>query len=302
MASFQIHIEIAEGIGRAVFEILRVAGKTIGGVRTTRVHHWIARKSYKSPSFRWARDRYGFEFYLSPHFFLDRIVLISGVYDVILHETMNYFLKPGMICFDVGANIGTVTLHMSKLVGPYGRVFAFEPVTPIYQRLIKHIDRNHAGNTVFAYQEALADTDGVTEIAYADTMTENQGMGSLVNKENPITKNRERVKVSKLDSFIEKYDIGSIDLIKVDIQGCEPLFINGAAKAIARFRPIILMEIQPEDLRYINVTSIDLFTKMESFCYKAYQILYPLKFLRISPETIDSDYYSSNVLFSVNDL
>jgi precorrin-6B methylase 2 len=38
-------------------------------------------------------------------------------------------LRPGMIVADVGAHIGLVTVFIARLVGPDGRVYAFEPTS-----------------------------------------------------------------------------------------------------------------------------------------------------------------------------
>jgi predicted methyltransferase len=50
------------------------------------------------------------------------------------HEltTFRSIVKPGDVVADVGANVGYLTAHMADLVGPEGRVHAFEPsLTPL---------------------------------------------------------------------------------------------------------------------------------------------------------------------------
>src|SRR5215471_6111379 len=44
--------------------------------------------------------------------------LLSGTYDTELARVFSRFVKPGNCCIDVGANVGAVTLHVAKLVGP----------------------------------------------------------------------------------------------------------------------------------------------------------------------------------------
>ena len=52
------------------------------------------------------------------------------------------FCKPGMIVFDVGANIGEWTLPMANIVGDQGRVYSFEPVPFLLDALNKTMRAN----------------------------------------------------------------------------------------------------------------------------------------------------------------
>jgi hypothetical protein len=51
-------------------------------------------------------------------------------------------LRPGMIFYDLGANIGLFTLLGARLVGETGRVFSFEPDPVNSARLLRNIVRN----------------------------------------------------------------------------------------------------------------------------------------------------------------
>lgn len=280
------------------FEALCIARMVFPRMRATRIHHWLARRGFKSPSFRWAKDRYGFEFSLSPHLFLDRIILCAGTYDRPLHHAMERFLRPGMTCFDVGANIGSVTMHMAGLVGPDGQVFAFEPVSLLFDRLATHIQRNGLGTVISAHKLALADRDGKATIAHADPMTENQGMGSLVDQDNSVVSLTEEVDVSTLDSFVSEHGIESVDFIKVDIQGAEPLFIEGAIETLNRFHPLIFMEVSEGQLKCLRGSPIDIMRKMEALSYRAYEINANNKLRRLQHETVDATWQSQNILFT----
>lgn len=287
---------------RKMFEAMCLAWKILPGMHATRIHHWLARRGFQSPAFRWARDRYGSEFYLSPLLFLDRVILCGGVYDRTLHDALERLLKPGMTCFDVGANIGSVTMHLARLVWPDGKVYAFEPVTPIFERLTRHIERNGLTHVVSAQKLALAHMDGHATIAYADPMTENQARGSLVNRHNSDVGLTEEVEVSRLDSFVTDHKIDAVDLIKVDIQGAEPLFIEGATETLKRWAPLIFMEISPEDLRAAGATPVDIVRAMEALSYRAYEIDTPRAPRHLHAQTISEEYERPNVLFSKQDL
>src|SRR5260370_11694395 len=57
-------------------------------------------------------------------------------------DTFAQLLKPGMVAVEVGANIGSHTVAIANLVGPQGRVLAFEPQRAIFQVLCANLPLN----------------------------------------------------------------------------------------------------------------------------------------------------------------
>ncbi len=66
-----------------------------------------------------------------------------GTYDPAESRLMKQWLQPGSVFFDIGAQAGYHTMYASLLVGPYGRVFAFEPVP----RNLAHLKAASAGQS-----------------------------------------------------------------------------------------------------------------------------------------------------------
>jgi hypothetical protein len=56
------------------------------------------------------------------------------------------WLKPGMTAIDIGANLGVYALPIARLVGPHGRVFAYEPGSAARKLLEQSRDVNVASN------------------------------------------------------------------------------------------------------------------------------------------------------------
>ena len=56
--------------------------------------------------------------------------IVSGEFEHDIRCFFEHFLQPGDTVFDVGANVGLYTLLFSRLVGPQGQVYAFEPTDP----------------------------------------------------------------------------------------------------------------------------------------------------------------------------
>src|SRR5689334_13567390 len=68
-------------------------------------------------------------------------------------------VRRGACCFDIGANIGVYTKELSALVGPTGKVKAFEPVQETFAALSRNIRRLGLKN-VEVYNLAIFDRQG----------------------------------------------------------------------------------------------------------------------------------------------
>ncbi|MCL6545620.1 MAG: FkbM family methyltransferase [Bryobacteraceae bacterium] len=82
-----------------------------------------------------------------------------GSYEAAKQGRMIEFVRPGMVCWDVGAHVGFYTLLFAELVGPGGRVFAFEPFPRNVDLLRRHVEMNGYGN-VRIFPCALGAVDG----------------------------------------------------------------------------------------------------------------------------------------------
>jgi hypothetical protein len=107
-------------IYRLLYEIACIIGRPIGGIRPRRIYDILGRRIFTKPEFAWHRNRWGDELFLSPYYDIDRQILIFGTYDPDLHAIIEHLVKPGMICCDIGANIGEVALHLAHRVQPGG--------------------------------------------------------------------------------------------------------------------------------------------------------------------------------------
>lgn len=170
----------------------------------------------------------------------DNQMFMSGIVDLFKESLVyppSYFSshfrpKRGDIVFDIGANIGTVTLIMSKMVGDSGRVYSFEPAT--FRSLQKNITANHLENCTVV-PKAVSNMNGQIEIHVFDFVPESNIVNKMPDGHHFRTKMVESI---TLDSFVESSAIGRIDFIKMDIEGAEELAILGARKLIKRFRPL----------------------------------------------------------------
>jgi FkbM family methyltransferase len=281
---------------RAAFYALVRVGRPFGGVRPRRIYHRLARWGFTRPDFGWWRDRWGDELWLSPHYVVDRYIIAFGCLDENLERYLHRRLAPGEVCLDVGANIGSVAVHMGRRVGPRGKVYAFEPVPGLHERLRGNVRRNRVEDVVECVPLALSNTSGAAEIFAAATTAENQGMGSLVSAPPGQAERRVTVRLQTLDEFVAEKGITRIDVVKVDIQGAEPRFLAGGAQTLKSLRPEILIEFSPEDLRHDGSDSRALAEQLEALGYELYALRGGMAGARLRGATLARDYATSNVL------
>ncbi|HKV26029.1 MAG TPA: FkbM family methyltransferase [Candidatus Acidoferrum sp.] len=152
------------------------------------------------------------------------------------------FLKPGMRVLDVGAHHGLYTVLASKRVSPGGRIVAFEPSPRERKALRWHLRLNHCWNVRV---NALALGDEEKDVLLYLASDKETGCNSLrppnvTGGAAPI-----RVHVTRLDDWMARNGGGSVDFIKLDVEGGELSVLRGAERFLEkRPRPVILAEVQ----------------------------------------------------------
>lgn len=171
------------------------------------------------------------------------------------------FVQPGWVVVDVGANIGYFTLLFARKVGPAGQVHAFEPAAVTAASLLRNIALNRPTN-VWTYRMALANRRGKASLRRG--RADNAGQTHLAAPGDP---GDESTPVTTLDAFVEEQGLTRLDFVKVDIEGAEAAFVAGAACTLARFRPAIMIEINPTALRALGANPGDLVRTLEALGY-----------------------------------
>ena len=130
---------------------------------------------------------------------------------------MSQFINKGDTVIDIGANIGTTVLSLSKQVGENGKVLAFEPQNHIAQCLNTNLTINGINN-VIVDNAAISKKCGWAKIN--DKEFEESGRyGEAGISKDGTTK----IRTINLDEI----DLDSCSLIKIDIEGHEWDAIQG---------------------------------------------------------------------------
>ncbi len=165
---------------------------------------------------------------------------LLGTSEPRIQEVMATLLRPAMTMYDVGANVGFYTVIAARLVGPNGRVIAFEPVPETARQLSENAELNGFGN-VTAYCEALGATDGreAFVVSAESTLSRLAIHGaSIRNKVSEI-----QVTVRRLDGLVAERRLPKPDVMKIDVEGAEAGVLTGAAGTLRAARPILVIEL-----------------------------------------------------------
>ena len=148
------------------------------------------------------------------------------------------FVKPTDICWDIGANAGTYTLHLSRLAA---RVFAFEPV-PHSFAILRDVTKLAQLSNVVARSLALSDKVGRAKMAIPVEGFYGGFYLASFDADGPLD-----VATSTVDALIAE-GVPEPDFIKCDVEGAEHLVLDGARAFLARRHPIWLLETFRDDI------------------------------------------------------
>lgn len=159
-------------------------------------------------------------------------------------------LPPDGIFIDIGANIGSFTLVAAR-IAPRGKVHAFEPSDHHFRRLSNNVALNHFGNVALNKLGLSDKTESATLfLPSLSGEMNNSGAASLYSANNaPGMQVTEQVQLIALDDYVQKNGINRIDLIKIDIEGAEFDALKGSIETLKRFRPIVLMELDMDNMQ-----------------------------------------------------
>jgi FkbM family methyltransferase len=164
---------------------------------------------------------------------------LLGTHDQEVQYALSRLLAPGMIAFDIGANVGFTALLAARRVAPSGRVICFEPLDGNADQ-IEHNARLNGFSFIETQRIALARGDGEAEFFLSEAPT----WGRLA-QAGPAPKQTGtiRVPVRSLDSLLASGTVPLPHLIKMDVEGAEAEVIAGARALLGAARPVMVVEL-----------------------------------------------------------
>lgn len=143
---------------------------------------------------------------------------------------------------DVGANTGIYSV-MASIIAPGRQVLAFEPFQTALDAINRNVAINNLEHTIKISNVALSNRSGRAILHVPDPshgLIETSASLEAEFKPHHASNSVIEVEVSTLDAIDVE---GPIGVIKVDIEGHEYAFLEGAKESISRDRPIIFIEL-----------------------------------------------------------
>lgn len=189
------------------------------------------------------------------------------------------FLKPGMNVIDIGANIGLYSIVADKIIGNNGNVWAFEPASDTYQRLLENLTLNNS-NSVKPAKMAIANVDNGVMGLQRDPGYQDGERYLLPRKNAPDRASNlnndngdyELVNVTTLDKIYQ--EIGSqiqIDFMKIDVEGGEYEVLKGAQEVLHKNKNIVIFfECTLEGCQLAGHNFEEVINFLQKFQFKIY--------------------------------
>jgi FkbM family methyltransferase len=180
------------------------------------------------------------------------------------------------VLFDIGANTGLYSLFAAKRCSD-ANVVSFEPYPPNVRLLKRDVERNELPN-VEVRSEALSDSTGTVEFAQPEQEDAGYGSGSIEVGSGDADSTVE-VPSKVADELIANGEIPTPNLIKIDVEGAEPLVIDGLESALSN--PdcrLVYCEVHRGDVEYrpsisdFGTTLADMKTRFEEFGFEAEEL------------------------------
>ncbi len=187
------------------------------------------------------KDWYGT--FLLNKFDLVQSAIIKGGWEPHVQNVYHKFLTKESIAVDVGAHVG---FHTKRMADYAKKVYAFEPQKFLYNQLCANVILNNYNNKIDCINIALGEIQKTTSFNpdNHEITPQNYNLGG---KSLDDSLGDNNIRVSTLDSFSL-----NPDFIKVDVEGYELKFLQGAIQTILKHQPIIAIETFTKSFNLIN--------------------------------------------------
>jgi FkbM family methyltransferase len=174
-------------------------------------------------------------------------LIVRGTLEPPVQEALRRLLGPGDVFYDVGANVGFFTILGARLVGPEGRVVAFEPVPACALAVARNIALNDFAQAEIR-EEAVGGAGGRARLLVVGEASWSHlaSTGRHADVRDEID-----VAVVSIDELVRTGAIPPPDVLKIDTEGAELQALAGMRATIERHRPAIVCELHDTNEQFV---------------------------------------------------
>ena len=199
-----------------------------------------------------------------------------GTYEPELQAAAAELVKPGMTVYDVGANIGYISLLLAQRLGAHGRVYAFEALPANLERLEANLELSGYAGRVTVVPAAVVEQERQVRFLVGPSGGMGKADGSAGRQDVAYSQSIEVAGLS-LDSFVYRDGNPAPQVVKMDIEGGEVLALPGMRRLLEEARPLVLLELHGQEAAR---------AAWEAFAQARYR-LYPMHDRRAPIRSID---------------
>jgi FkbM family methyltransferase len=178
---------------------------------------------------------------------LDQLSMLFGRYEPAVMSEIFSLRETTKVAYDVGANVGYVTLALAHRLKDRGRIFAFEPVPGNVELIKKMTALNNLEERVATHLLALGNKTGEQRFVLWGSSAMHLLETALNGQDTGLCQSIV-VQSSTIDAFVFEQNNPPPDLIKIDVEGAEVLVLEGASRTLSTYSPSIIMEVHgPEN-------------------------------------------------------
>ncbi len=209
---------------------------------------------------------------VNPQRYIGNKIFWRGAHEWDIIFILSKLLKKTDIVFDVGANIGEISLHSASLVSQ-GKVYAFEPVSMIRKELQNNINLNPHLKNITIIHQGLGDKINSLPIYHESTEKYNEGIFSIY-PENPLSSECiENIQINTIDNILNEQKINRVNLIKIDVEGHELMVLQGAKNTLLKYKPYLIIEISQKNIETAKYKAEDILFFLNQLGYKNFYII-----------------------------
>jgi FkbM family methyltransferase len=207
--------------------------------------------------------------FLDPNDYLSYCIIENGVWEPETWRVVEQHLQSGTTFVDVGAHIGYYSLKAAWRAGSKGHVIAIEPNPDTVRKLQDNIRASGASN-ITVVPVACADSEATLD--FFSSWPNNTGESSLYRARASQEGNSiipVRVRARPLDAILKDLGISRVDVVKIDVEGAELLVLKGAQETLARYHPILIVELWGDLPKEMGANSAEITEFLRSHGYVA---------------------------------